>query len=49
MASRAADPTSYACAQQIGTYLEGKFDITLSDEELLYLMVHLNRLKAPAP
>ncbi len=45
---RASDPTSYACAQQIGKYLEGKFDITLSDEELLYLMVHLNRLKAPA-
>jgi len=45
---RTSDPTSYACTQEIGEYLSDKFGIALSDEEQLYLMVHLARLRVPA-
>lgn len=42
---RAQDPTSHECALAIAEYMQGRFGVQLPDEELLYLMVHINRLR----
>ena len=39
-------PETYDCALKIGTYLQGKTGDSLSNEELLYLMLHINRLRS---
>lgn len=39
------DPTSFQCAQAIARYVLGRYEVVLPDEELLYLMVHVNRLR----
>ncbi len=35
---------SYECVRQVSAYLNGIFHMELSDEEKLYLMLHINRL-----
>jgi beta-glucoside operon transcriptional antiterminator len=45
-ARRSDDPDGYRCAQVIGTYLQDTFATKISDEELMYLMIHLARLRA---
>lgn len=42
---RSQDPRSYECAAAIADYVRGRYDIELPDEEMLYLMVHVNRLR----
>ena len=37
-------PETYACEEKISDYLKDKLDIDLTDEEKLYLMLHINRL-----
>lgn len=39
-------PEIFVCAKKIDTYFESKLGWDLSDEELLYLMLHINRLCA---
>ncbi len=41
-------PDMYSCAEQIGDFLSKKFSWHLNDEELLYLVLHINRLCARA-
>jgi beta-glucoside operon transcriptional antiterminator len=43
---RQQDPTSYACALLVGDYVSQRYGCSLPDEELLYLMVHVNRLRS---
>jgi beta-glucoside operon transcriptional antiterminator len=45
-ARREHDADGYRCAQRIGHYLQEKFGTEISDEELMYLMIHLARLRA---
>ena len=42
---RAENPASFACAVEISNYLESTFATTVTDEERLYLMLHLIRLR----
>lgn len=44
--SKAVDefPKEHACAMKIASYLEMKYESEISEEELLYLMLHINRL-----
>lgn len=42
---RRSDPAAYRTAQRIAAYLEGRFDVDLSEEEQLYLMIDLSRLR----
>ena len=37
-------PDAYECTDKINTYLESKLNISLSDEEKLYFMLHIKRL-----
>lgn len=37
-------PDAYECVERIKTYLETKLNISLSDEEMLYFMLHIKRL-----
>ena len=37
-------PESYRCAERICEYLNSQFDQQVSDEEVLYLVIHINRL-----
>lgn len=37
-------PKSYSCAEKINDLFKEQFDYVLSEEELLYLMMHINRL-----
>lgn len=37
-------PKAYKCAVEIADFLRDKTNIRLSDEELIYLMLHINRL-----
>lgn len=37
-------PDAYQCAMRLSTYFNERLDISLSEEELLYLMLHINRL-----
>lgn len=37
-------PHSYRCAMQVSMYFKNKLTIDLTEEELLYLMLHINRL-----
>lgn len=39
-----SSPEIYNCAKKIDKYLNGKFGWNLSDDECLYLMLHINRL-----
>ena len=39
-------PSVYECAKQIDDYIFKKFNYTFNDEEILYLMLHINRLCA---
>lgn len=41
-------PSTYRCASNINVLFQTRLDITLSDEEILYLMLHINRLCARA-
>lgn len=41
-------PDVYNCAVRINEYLSHEFKQTCSDEELLYIMMHVNRLKSEA-
>lgn len=45
-ARRVQDPDGYRCAARIGRYLQDTFTTDISDEELMYLMFHLARLRA---
>lgn len=38
-------PDAYACARDINEYLSDAYGWSCSDEELLYLMMHVNRLR----
>jgi len=42
---RDSDPLGYACVLEIAEFLTGSFDIELTEEEQLYLLVHLARLR----
>lgn len=42
---RAKDPKAYACACAVADYVRARHEVELPDEELLYLMVHINRLR----
>ena len=42
---RNSDPQGYACVLEIGDHLTEKFQIALTEEEQLYLLVHLARLR----
>lgn len=37
-------PESYACVEKIKQYLRKQVDVSISDEESLYLLIHINRL-----
>ena len=37
-------PKAYECAEKISKYMTEKYDVALTDEELLYLMLHINRM-----
>ena len=37
-------PKTYECSKRISEYLENKLKLKLTDEEKLYLMLHINRL-----
>ncbi len=42
---RAKDPGAHECALAIAGYVQQRYGIDLPEEELLYLMVHINRLR----
>jgi beta-glucoside operon transcriptional antiterminator len=42
---KAEDETIYQCAAKIGTYLDDRFAANVGQEEHMYLMLHLRRLK----
>jgi beta-glucoside operon transcriptional antiterminator len=37
-------PQTFQCSEKVSSYLNKKLNIVLSDEEKLYLMLHINRL-----
>ncbi len=37
-------PIAYSCAEKISNYLNRRLDVQLTDDEKLYLMLHINRL-----
>lgn len=37
-------PDTYACVKNISAYLQDECDLSLNDEEILYLVLHVNRL-----
>jgi beta-glucoside operon transcriptional antiterminator len=43
---KSSDPTSYDCAVAIAQLVHERYDVQLPDEEMLYLMVHVGRLRA---
>jgi beta-glucoside operon transcriptional antiterminator len=45
-AQRAADPSAFAATQRISAHLAARFEVEVSKEEQLYLMLHLGRLRA---
>lgn len=42
---RTQDPVSYECARAIAGLVRERYEVELPDEEMLYLMVHVNRLR----
>jgi beta-glucoside operon transcriptional antiterminator len=42
---RDKDPTAHECALAIAEYVVQRYGVALPEEELLYLMVHVNRLR----
>lgn len=42
---REKDPQAHECALAIAGYVRDRYDVHLPDEELLYLMMHVNRLR----
>jgi beta-glucoside operon transcriptional antiterminator len=42
---RVQDPQAHECALAIAGYVRGRYEVDLPEEELLYLMVHVNRLR----
>ncbi len=42
---REKDPEAHECALAIAGYVLGHYGVTLPEEELLYLMLHVNRLR----
>ncbi|MFZ0529945.1 MAG: PRD domain-containing protein [Propionicimonas sp.] len=51
-AQKAADQQGWVCARRIAALLEDRYQTVISDEETLYLMIHLARLRmkpTPAP
>jgi len=43
---REKDPKAHECALAIADYVDQRYSVALPEEELLYLMVHVNRLRA---
>ena len=41
-------PDIYFCARQVAKYLEDTYTWRCNDEEVLYLMLHINRVKEKA-
>lgn len=37
-------PAVYACAGRVADYMKARYDQELSEEEIVYLMIHINRL-----
>ena len=37
-------PDTYACVRKIRAYLQNEYELALNDEEILYLVLHVNRL-----
>uniref|UniRef100_UPI00403F0A1C PRD domain-containing protein n=1 Tax=Paenibacillus sp. FSL R5-0519 TaxID=2921648 RepID=UPI00403F0A1C len=37
-------PLEYKCAEMIKTYVQSMLDISISNEELLYLIIHIARI-----
>ncbi|MBP5594050.1 MAG: PRD domain-containing protein, partial [Pseudobutyrivibrio sp.] len=37
-------PEAYKCAKRIKSYMESKFPEEITDEEMLYLVVHISRI-----
>lgn len=46
MQAARAFPEAYQCAYAINRVFEKEFNQSCSDEELLYLMMHINRLRS---
>jgi beta-glucoside operon transcriptional antiterminator len=44
-AQRRSDPVAYRCARRVADYVGGKFEVEVSEEEQLYLMIHVARLR----
>ena len=42
---REKDPRAYECALAVASYVGQRYEVELPEEELLYLMVHINRLR----
>jgi beta-glucoside operon transcriptional antiterminator len=42
---RDKDPEAHECALAIARHVRGRYGVELPDEELLYLMMHINRLR----
>ena len=42
---RDKDPRAHDCALAIASYVQQRYSVALPEEELLYLMVHINRLR----
>jgi beta-glucoside operon transcriptional antiterminator len=42
---RTQDPQAHACALAVAAYVHDRYALDLPEEELLYLMVHVNRLR----
>lgn len=47
-AVRSARPREFACAQDLGALLHDRYGWAVTEEELLYLALHVSRLTAPA-
>lgn len=46
---RDKEPESHACAVTVREYVHDQFDVVLPDEEMLYLMLHIGRLRTRMP
>ncbi len=36
-------PDAYQCAMKIGRFIKSEYDLECSNDEILYLMIHINR------
>ncbi len=37
-------PNTYICAKKVAAYIESSLDTRINDEELMYILIHINRL-----